>query len=108
MIDHPETVERLLAKLSAALPIPARVTPELQTSLRGQTGGVVPVQCAVTSIYYMGDEGGIVCKLDLGSNTGKQAFTSITHLRFDPRLPLAREITAYQKHRVKHLRRQLP
>jgi hypothetical protein len=54
----------------------------------------------------MGDEGGIVCKLDLGSTVEKAAFTSITHLRFDPRLPLAREITAYQKHRVKRLRRQ--
>jgi hypothetical protein len=108
MIDHPGTVKRLMAKLSAALPIPARATPELQTLLRGQTGGAVPVQCAVTSIYYTGDEGGIVCKLDLGSSTGKQAFTSITHLRFDPTLPLAREITAYQKHRRKHLRCQLP
>jgi hypothetical protein len=54
----------------------------------------------------MGDEGGIVCKLDLGSNAGMKAFTSITHLRFDPRLPLAREISVYQKHRVKRLRRQ--
>jgi len=106
MIDHPETVERLIAKLNEALPIPARVTPELQASLQGQTGGVIPAQCAVTWIYYMGDEGGIVCKLDLGSTVEKAAFTSITHLRFDPRLPLAREITAYQKHRVKRLRGQ--
>lgn len=105
MIDHPETVERLIAKLNEALPIPARATPELQASLRGQTGGAVPAQCAITWIYYMGDEGGIVCKLDLGANAGKEAFTSITHLRFDPRLPLAREIAAYQKHRVKRLRR---
>jgi hypothetical protein len=36
----------------------------------------------------------------------QEFFTSITHLKFDPRLPLAREITAYQKHRVKKLRRQ--
>jgi hypothetical protein len=106
MIDNFETVERLVAKLNEALPIPARITPELQVSLRGQIGGAVPAQCAVTWIYYMGDEGGIVCKLDLGSNAGKEAFTSITHLRFDPRLPLTREITAYQKHRVKRLRRQ--
>lgn len=35
-----------------------------------------------------------------------EAFVSITHLRFDPRLPLARKIATYQKHRVKHLRRQ--
>ena len=38
----------------------------------------------------------------------KAAFASITHLRFDARLPLAREIAAYQRHRVKRLRRQLP
>ena len=35
-------------------------------------------------------------------------FVSITHLTFDRRLPLAREIAAYQKHRVKRLRRSGP
>jgi hypothetical protein len=54
----------------------------------------------------MGDEGGIVCKLDLGPGVDTAAFVSITHLRFDVRLPLARAITAYQKHRVKRLQRQ--
>ena len=106
LIDHLETVERLVSKLNAVLPIPARITTELQTSLSQQTGGTVPAQCAVTWITYMGDESGIVCKLDLGSDAAKEAFTSITHLRFDGRLPLAREITAAQKHRVKRLRRQ--
>ena len=56
----------------------------------------------------MGDEGGIVCRLDLGAAMQNEAFVSITHLRFDPRLPLARESAAYQKHRVKHRRRQAP
>jgi hypothetical protein len=54
----------------------------------------------------MGDVGGILCKLDLGPDVENAAFVSITYLRFDARLPLAREITAYQKHGVKHLRRQ--
>jgi hypothetical protein len=31
---------------------------------------------------------------------------SITHLMFDPRLPLARQIAAYQKHRIKGIRRE--
>jgi hypothetical protein len=35
MIDHPEITERLIAKLNAVLPIPARLTPELRVSLRG-------------------------------------------------------------------------
>ena len=106
LIDHLETVERLVAKLNAALPIPARITPEPQQSLCQQTGGTVPAQCAVTWITYMGDEGGIVCKLDTGSDAAKEAFTSITHCASTRGCPLAREITAYQKHRVKRLRRQ--
>jgi len=31
---------------------------------------------------------------------------SITHLAFDRRLPVAREIAAYQKHRIKRIRRE--
>ena len=54
----------------------------------------------------MGDEGVIVFKLDLGSNAGKEAFTSITPFALRPTPPLAGEIIAYQKHRVKRLRRQ--
>jgi hypothetical protein len=68
----------------------------------------VPSDGAIAALHYMGDEGGIVCRLDLGADMQNEAFVSITHLRFDPRLPLARKITAYQKHRVKRLRRQAP
>jgi hypothetical protein len=108
MIDHPEITERLIAKLNEALPIPARLTPELQVSMRGQNAdATIPAQATITWISYAGDEGGIVCKLDLGPDVEKAAFTSITHLRFDARLPLAREIAAYQKHRVKRLQRRL-
>jgi hypothetical protein len=107
MIDRPEHVERLMAKLNAALPIAARVTPEVQAKLReGADGLAVPANSTVTWVSYAGDEGGIVCRLDFGQDTPKAVFASITHLRFDPRMPLAREITAYQKHRVKHLQRQ--
>ena len=107
MIDHPDITERLIVKLNDALPIIARLTPELRDMLRGQNAAAaIPAQAAVTWISYAGDEGGIVCKLDFGSEVHNAAFTSITHLRFDPRLPLAREITAYQNHRVKRLRRQ--
>ena len=59
----------------------------------------------MTWVSYAGDEGGIVCQLDAGADTGA-VLTSLTHLRFDPHLPLARDILTYQKHRVKRLRRQ--
>ncbi len=98
-----------MGQLGAALPIPARPTPELQATLQGQRNASLPMDCRVTWISYAGDEGGIMCKLVPAADLAAEAvFASITHLRFDPRLPLAREIVAYQRHRVKRLRRQKP
>ena len=108
MIDNPEQVERLLAKLQAALPVPARLTPEAAAAIQAQNAaaGKIPPVGSITWVSYAGDEGGIMCKLEFGHETEASVFTSITHLRFDPRLPLAREITAYQKRRVRRLQRQ--
>jgi hypothetical protein len=107
MIDNPDQAERLLARLQAALPLPARVTPELAATLQTKNAQTdIPSTCSVTWISYAGDEGGIVCRLDFTREIETATFASITHLRFDPRLPLARDIAAYQKHRVKRLRRQ--
>ena len=53
----------------------------------------------------MGDEGGISCDLDFGLGDTKAVhIVSITHLRFDRGHPLAREIAAYRKHRIKRLK----
>ena len=106
MIDHPDQVERLMERLSAALPIPARVTPEVQLALKKEHGVAMPPNCTVTWLSYAGDEGGTVCRVEVDIAKTEAVFASITHLRFDPRLPLSREIIAYQKHRVKRLRRQ--
>jgi len=107
MIDNPDQVERLLARLTASFPLSATATSELAATIRAKSPGTdVPRRCTVTWASYSGDEGGIVCKLDLGpEETGKDFFVSITHLVFDTTTPLAREIAAYQKHRVKRLRR---
>jgi hypothetical protein len=109
MIDNPKQVSALLSKLEAALPLPAIVTPRLAATLRQQSPGAsIPKACHVTWVSNAGDEGGIVCKLSAEGDADNKLtfFTSITHLDFDRRLPLAREIAAYQKHRVKKLRRQ--
>lgn len=107
MIDNPVLTERLLARLAATLPVPARLTPELATTLQaGDPASQIPMSCTITWISYAGDEGGIVCRLDFSHETKCTTLVSITHLRFDPRLPLARDIAVYQKHRVKRLRRQ--
>ncbi len=109
MIDNPHQVERLLAKLTEALPVPARVTPELAVTLQqADAAGPIPRACSITSVNYAGDEGGIMCKLDFGPAQENAIYTSLTHLRFDPRMPLTRDITAYQKHRVKRIQRFQP
>ena len=78
MIDHPDQVERLMERLNAALPIPARVTPEMQMTLRQQRGVAVPTTCSVTWISYAGDEGGIVCRVEAAAETPEAVFASIT------------------------------
>ena len=107
MIDNPAQVEPLIAKLKAALPLSATVSAPMRAVLHEQSSGTdLPPRCQITGIHYVGDEGGIVCKLDFGNEPDqKEFFASITHLTFDRRLPLAREIAAYQKHRIKRIRR---
>ena len=107
MIDNPLEAHLLMAKLKAALPLPAMATPPMLAQLQEQAPGLdLSPRCQITWIYYAGDEGGILCKLDFGQEDTDQAFfVSITHLSVDRRLPLAREIAAYQKHRVKRIRR---
>lgn len=105
MIDDLRLVNRLLVKLEESLPIAASMTAQLAATVRQQSSdGYVPRQCEVTAVHYLGDEGGIVCKLDLQGGNGRREFlASIAHLEFDPRQPFASDIAAYRSHRIKRL-----
>ena len=107
MIDNPRQVACLIGALRSSLPILAVMTPECVAMFRKETGEPnIPALCKVTQIHYAGDEGGIVCGFEVDYKIGERAlFTSITHLQFDPRSELSREIVGYQKHRKKRLRR---
>ena len=50
---------------------------------------------------------GIMCHLDVPGLESKALVTSITHLLVDQAMPVAREVAAYQKRRIKRLRRQV-
>jgi len=107
MIDNPQQVERLVPKLRETLPLVAALTPPLEAVVREQSPEIdPPKRCPVTRIDYAGDAGGIMCQLAFGNGESEHVFfVSITHLTFDRRQPFAREIAAYQKHRVKRMRR---
>jgi hypothetical protein len=73
----------------------ARLTPEVQMTLRQKRGVTMPTDCSVTWISYPGDEGGSSAASRHQPKTAEAVFASITHLRFDPRLPFTREIVVY-------------
>ena len=107
MIDNQDEVERLLRELTKAMPLSALATPALMAKLREQSSTAnITLDCKVTKVIYAGDEGGVICHLAFDEEDKEEVFlVSVTHLAFDRRLPVARKIAAYQKHRIKHLRR---
>jgi hypothetical protein len=106
MIDDPQKTDRLMAMLKFSLPIQVNIPRDLGKSL-AQSNIPISGQCNFIGVVYSGDEGGIVCCLDIGGpNTAVAHLVSITHLTFNRNVPLAREIEAYQRHRNKKLKRQ--
>jgi hypothetical protein len=110
MIDDPDKTEWLLSELEAALPVEALVSPPLVATLRDCAPGLQPFQrCKITKLHYTGDQGGILCCLDLADamapDCNEVVLVSITHLMFDRRAPLARQIASYQKRRLSRIRR---
>lgn len=108
MIDNQEKTMQLITAMAEVPVLTARLSPELKAIMRKKDPtAVVPDTCTVGEIIYTGEEGGITCKLDFGHGNEKAVFlASITHLIFDRRCPLYRQITAYQKHRIKKLKKQ--
>lgn len=105
MIDDPTEVTELLRKMEAQLPIAVSVTPQVAQALGGEVNAKQTVQ--ITLLEYAGDEGGIVCGIDLpGAKEG--VLISLTHLRIADHHPLAKAITAYQTRRVRRLDAERP
>jgi hypothetical protein len=103
MIDHPSTVTPLLEQMRDQLPIPAFPTKEVVRILR--RGGVkasTDRALSIKRVFYVGDEGGIVC--DVTPSRAAEAYiVSLTRLRIAPHHPLFPAILAYQRERVRRL-----
>ena len=106
MLDNPGKTMELLATLQAALPLEVGLTPMLARHLRSRDPAFeLKERYRVAEISYLGDEGGIVCHLDPGSD-GTMLLASLTHLVVVSSYPLAGAVARYQKHRIKMLKRQ--
>jgi hypothetical protein len=106
MLDKLEKTEALLDAMEEALPFEVGLMPELIAGLARQLRPVAvkPVE-TVTDISYAGDEGGIMCHIT-PSDADSMVVVSLTHVRVPRTLPFAAAALAYQKHRVKKLRKQ--
>ncbi len=106
MIDDVEKSVVLVERMRAALPLRAFMAKGLRRTLQQGSKQRFPHECSVTEVDYSGDEGGIMCTLDFGfDDTKERHIVSLTHLEVDRRNPLAREIEAYRKHRIKRLKK---
>ncbi len=107
MIDDPRTIELLMERIRAALPMRAHVGRDVLRTLRRKTPEAsLSHQCDITEVRYAGDEGGILCTLDFDDPASKTVYiVSITHVTFERRNPLWRDIERYKKRRIKRMRR---
>ncbi len=108
MIDDLKKTNLLLEKLKTVIPIEARLSQGLKRLLAEKSPGIpIPEMCKVIDVFYTGDEGGIICCLDIGGPQTQSAnLVSITHLGFHRNTPLSREIDQYQRHRIKKIKQQ--
>ncbi len=108
MIDDLEKTNLLLEKLKTVVPIETRLSHSLMRLLAEKSPDVpIPETCNVIDVFYTGDEGGIICSLDIGGPQARNAnLVSITHLSFHRNTPMSREIDRYQRHRVKKIKQQ--
>ncbi len=107
MIDDPADVDFLMKQIEAALPLEAVLTDRFIKMFKEESPNVKwPEKCKIISLFYMGDEGGIMCALAIEGVEKEGIVTSLTHLHFYKNMPLATEIAFYQKRRTRHLKKE--
>ncbi len=95
----------LLEEMKQYLPIPARPTKEICKASSQEGRHLDPNQeIDIVDVFDSGDTGGIVCVI--GGDEKQLLVISLTHLIIKPDHPLSDKIAAYQKKRVRRLRRR--
>ena len=104
MIDDPATVERLMNAMEAQLPIPAAPTKDLVHSLREKGAKTSADRVLfIQRLFYLGDEGGIMCDVTPAQDSREAFVVSLTHLLLTPDHLLYHDVRAYQRERVRRI-----
>lgn len=105
-IDDYNAAKALTEKLKESLPIKAQAGKEFLKTLKQKGENADPDrEFEIDFVDYSGDEGGIMCGLTQPNNpeSKEKYFASLTHLKIDPNHPLASEVQAYQRQRIRKL-----
>jgi hypothetical protein len=106
MLDKSENTRELMAIPETAAPFKVALMSDLIDHLARQRKPVFvkPIE-TVSGVSYLGDVGGIACHVQ-PEDADSVIIVSLTHVRVPRTLPFAAEVLAYQKHRVKKLKKQ--
>ncbi|MEM7552983.1 MAG: hypothetical protein AAF378_02610 [Cyanobacteria bacterium P01_A01_bin.84] len=103
-IDNYNQASELTEKLKASLPMKVSPGKQFLRMLKEEGEIINPdKEYQVDSVFYSGDEGGILCSLVSQDNEKKAYCVSITHLKIDSSHPLASELKEYQRQRTQKL-----
>ena len=106
MIDDPRKTSELIAALQNAAPFAVDLSPQLVAMLTIKLANFdAAARYAVTELFYAGVAGGITCRIASEAG-GDVIVVSLTHLIVRKPLPFAGAVAAYQKHRIKKLKKQ--
>src|SRR5260370_35376464 len=110
MIDDLEKTNFLLEKLKTVVPIEARLSQSLIRLLAEKSPEMpIPESCNGIDVFYTGDEGGLICCLDIGGPQTQDAnLVSITHLGFHRNTPPSRNTSLYHPHTINKPKKHTP
>ena len=102
-MDYKDLYASLTKKLEQEIPITAYPIRELVQIFR-EKGNLITLKSklTITSVFNSGDISGIICTV--GENTENVFSCSLTHLVFDKKFSLYKEIADYQQKRNKRIK----
>ena len=108
-IDAPSRVKVLMDEMHAHLPIAVRPTVALMKLAKKQGIGIYRNNSLlIRRVFYLGDEGGIMCDITLSENSKAVLICSLTHLEVVGDDALAGEMRSYQQERSQKLSSRSP
>lgn len=102
-MDYKNLYSDLTKKLEAEIPITAYPIRELVQIFRNKGNPItLKSKLTITSVFNSGDISGIMCVVK--ENDGNVIACSLTHLIFEPKFHLYKDIIAYQQKRFKRIK----